>query len=71
MQVRSLLQRVTGAALATGSALALAVPPDFSDLTDAVDFSTVGTALIAIGAVIMLPKVIKWGTNKVLSMVRG
>ena len=44
---------------------------DFSGLTGAVDFSTVGTAILAIGAVVMVPLVVKWGTLKVLSMVGG
>ena len=45
--------------------------PDFSAITSAVDFSTVGTALLAIGAVIMVPMVVKWGVIKVLSMIGG
>lgn len=59
------------AAAATLSGGAFAVGTDYSSLTSAVDFSTVGTALLAIGAVIMVPKVVKWGVRKVLSMIAG
>lgn len=59
------------AALAAAGSSAFAVGPDFSTLSSAVDFTTVGTAILAIAAVMMLPKVIKWGAGKVLSMVRG
>ena len=60
---------LSAAALSAG--YAGAVGTDYSSLTGAVDFSTVGTALLAIGALIMVPKVVKWGTKKVLSMVAG
>lgn len=68
--------RFNKTALASALALASATPAfavgtDYSTLTGAVDFSTVGTALLAIGALMMVPKVAKWGINKVLSMIRG
>lgn len=68
--------RFNKSALASALALAATAPAfavgtDYSSLTSAVDFSTVGTALVAIGAIIMVPKVAKWGVNKVLSMIRG
>ena len=44
---------------------------DFSAITAAVDFSTVGAALIAIAALMMVPKVVGWGARKVLGFVRG
>lgn len=43
---------------------------DFTTLTAAVDFDTVVTAIIAIGAVVMLPQVAKAGVRAIKSMVR-
>ena len=66
--------KIALAIVAAGSTLAapvFAVGPDFSTLTAAVDFSTVGTAILAIAALMMLPKVIRYGAGKVLAMVRG
>lgn len=45
--------------------------PDFSSLTAAVDFGTVVTAVLAIAALMMLPKVAGWGARKVLGFIRG
>lgn len=56
-----------GVLVATGAANAAA--PDFSSLTGAVDFSTVGTAILAIGALLAVPAVVKKGTRIVLSMI--
>lgn len=56
------------AVLATAGA-ANAAAPDFSSLTGAVDFSTVGTAILAIGALLAVPAVVKKGTRIVLSMI--
>lgn len=53
---------VTGAANAAGA-------PDFSSLTSAVDFSTVATAILAIGALLAVPSVVKKGARIVLSMI--
>ncbi|BEP55224.1 hypothetical protein GmRootV118_24680 [Variovorax sp. V118] len=61
---------IAGAALAVG-APAFAAGPDFSTLTGAVDFSTVGTAILAVAALMMVPKVVGWGARKVLGFVRG
>lgn len=44
---------------------------DFSTLTGAVDFTTVGTAILAIAAVMIVPNVVKWGARKVISMIGG
>lgn len=60
---------VGGALAAAGSAFAAG--PDFSTLSGAVDFSTVGVAILAIAALQMVPKVVGWGARKVLGMVRG
>lgn len=56
-----------GVLVATGAANAAA--PDFSSLTGAVDFSSVGTAILAIGALLAVPAVVKKGTRIVLSMI--
>ncbi|CAN7598567.1 hypothetical protein [Variovorax paradoxus] len=57
--------------LVAGGAPAFAAGPDFSTLTAAVDFSTVVTAVLAIAALMMLPKVAGWGARKVLGFIRG
>lgn len=44
---------------------------DFSTLTAAVDFSTVGTAIMAVAALMVVPKVVGWGARKVLGFIRG
>lgn len=54
-----------------GGAPAFAAGLDFSTLTGSVDFSTVVTALLAIAALMMLPKVASWGAKKVLGFIRG
>ena len=56
-------------AAASIGASAFAVGPDFTTLTTAVDFSTVGTAILAIGALMVVPKVVRWGTGRVLAML--
>lgn len=43
---------------------------DFATLTAAVDFDTVVNAVIAVGAVLMLPQVAKAGVRAIKSMVR-
>lgn len=42
---------------------------DFTTLTTAVDFETVGTAVLAIAALLVLPLVAKKGARMVLSMI--
>ncbi len=37
---------------------------DFSSITSAVDIGTVATAIIAMGAIMILPNVAKWATKK-------
>lgn len=54
----------TGLALATGNAMAVGV--DLSALTAAVDLSTVGTAILAVGAILMLPRITKYAVTTVL-----
>ena len=56
-----------GVLVATGAANAAGT--DFSSLTSAVDFSTVATAILAIGALLAVPAVVKRGAKIVLSMI--
>lgn len=42
---------------------------DFAALLAAVDFTTVGTALVAIGALKVSPIAIQWGVRKILGML--
>ena len=56
--------------LATVGANAFAVGPDFTSLTSAVDFSTVGTAVLAITALLAVPAVIKKGARMVLAAIK-
>lgn len=58
-------------ALATGSLSSFAEGTDFTSLTSAIDFSTVGTAILAVAALMIVPKVVGWGAKKVLGFVRG
>jgi len=44
---------------------------DFSVLTSAVDLGSVGTAVIAIAALMVVPKVAGWGAKKVLGFIKG
>lgn len=57
------------AALLFASGSAMAAAPDFTSLTAAVDFSTVATAILAIGALLAVPSVVKKGARIVLSMI--
>lgn len=59
------------ASLSAFGAPAFAAGPDFSTLTAAVDFSTVGTGILAIAALMMVPKVVGWGARKVMGFIRG
>lgn len=47
-----------------------AAAPDFTALTGAVDFSTVGTAVLAIAALLAVPLVIRKGAKMVLSAIK-
>lgn len=42
---------------------------DFSTLVDAIDFVTVGAAILAVAAVKVAPLAIAWGSRKVLGMI--
>lgn len=43
---------------------------DFTSMTGAVDAATIVTALLAIGAVLILPKAAAWGVRTVKGLVR-
>ena len=49
----------------------IGVGPDFTTLTSAVDFSTVGTAVLAIAALIVVPLVTWKGAKMVLRAIKG
>lgn len=59
---------IVGLLLAASQAQAAA--PDFSTLTGAVDLSTVGTAILAVAALMVAPKVIAWGARRVMGFIR-
>lgn len=48
---------------------AFAVGTDFSGITSAVDWSTVGLAIVAIAALKAVPKVVAVGSSMVLRMI--
>lgn len=50
---------------------AFAAPPDFTSLTDAVDLSTAGAAVLAIAGIFAVFYVIWKGARLVLRMVKG
>ena len=58
-----------GAGALTAAGLAGAVGPDFTSLTTGVDFSTVVTAILAIAALKVAPKVVMWGSSVILRMI--
>lgn len=43
---------------------------DFSSLTGAVDFATVTTAVIALGALMIVPNAAKWAVRKIAGFFR-
>lgn len=49
----------------------MAAPPDFSGLTDSLDFSSVGVAIMAIAAAVMGLYVIIVGVKKVIKFVQS
>ena len=44
---------------------------DFTNITSAVDATTIVAALTAIAAIKILPGVTRWGYNKVITWFRG
>lgn len=43
---------------------------DFSTITGAVDATTIVAAILAMGAIKILPNVARWGVNKVVGFFR-
>ncbi|PTT89364.1 hypothetical protein DBR42_07940 [Pelomonas sp. HMWF004] len=46
-----------------------AAGPDLSTITGAIDMSTVGSAILAVGAILVVPSVVKRGVKIVLGML--
>lgn len=44
---------------------------DFTTMTSAVDFAAIGVAVLAIGALMIVPKAVAYGARKVLGFIRG
>ena len=59
------------AAAAAGSTMALAVGPDLTPLTSAIDFGTVITAVLAIAGLMAAVFVAIRGAKTVLGMIKG
>jgi len=50
---------------------AFAVPPDFTDLTEAVDFSTAVTAIMTVFAAVAVMYIVMRGGRMILSAIGG
>ncbi len=61
---------LVGALVTAGSSFALAVPPDMSALTGAVDFSTVTVAVLAIAGMLAVVYVAVKGAQIGLAMMK-
>lgn len=66
--LRNVAAAIIGTALTTGTALA---QTDYSTLTDAVDWSDVSVALLAVGAAIVTIMVVFKGIKLVVRAVKG
>lgn len=62
--------KVSALALLLSSGVAMAVGPDYSSITSAVDVSTVSTAIIAMGALMVAPNVARWAVRKLAGFFR-
>lgn len=58
------------AAAASAAVPALAAPPDLTSLTDAVDFSTAGTAILAVGAALIVVYITIKAAMFVIGMIK-
>jgi|GEM_PF-4353652 len=68
---KSLKSRVVVLGLGLGAvAPAFATGPDYSSIASAVDATTIVAGITAIAAVMMLPRVAKWGYRQVMSFLR-
>lgn len=71
MQKQTLRNRIIGGVLAASSLPALAVGPDLSTVTTAVDFGTVTTAILGVAATLIVVYIAWKGAKMVISAVRG
>ena len=55
--------------LGTSAASSFAAAPSFSGITDAVDWSTVGTGILAVAALKAVPLVVSVGSKMVLRAI--
>lgn len=60
-----------GALALVGSGAAVAAGPDYSDLTDAINFETISPIVLGAGAALLTLYVIIKGVRIVIGMVRG
>lgn len=65
------LKKLGLVAVSTAPAVALAAPPDLTPLTSAVDFSTVGTAIMSVAGLVIGVYIIWRGAKFVLAAVKG
>lgn len=64
MKTKNKLALLGLSAAAGASQIAGATGTDFSSVTSGVDASTIVTAIVAMGAIMILPNVAKWGVKK-------
>lgn len=71
--MRKLIPVLAAVSAAGGSvpAFAQATGPDYSSLTNAVDFGTTTTAVLAIGALAVTLALVTVGIRKILRMIRS
>lgn len=66
---KSIQRGLIAAGVLAAASAANAAATDYSSLTAAVDFSSVGTAVLAIAALLATALVVKKGARMVLSMI--
>lgn len=71
MEKQTLRNRIIGGVVAASSLPALAVGPDLSTVTAAVDFGTVTTAVLGVAAALIVVYIAWKGAKMVISAVRG
>ncbi len=59
------------AAIGLAALPALAVPPDYTTLTSAIDLSTTGEAILAVAALLMVVYTIWKGAKMIIQMFKG
>lgn len=71
MNKLGLVSAAAALAAAPSAAFAAATPPDYSALTGAIDVSTLSTAILSVGAVVIGVSLAVLGVKKVIGLVRG